>query len=64
MFNAGSDALDFILPRAPTSTSWDLTVDTARETPQDLFAAGTEPRLEIARSYRVAAHSSVILSYR
>jgi len=61
MFNAGSDALDFILPRAPTNTVWRLAVDTARETPQDLFSAGTEPGLENPESYRVAGRSSVIL---
>jgi glycogen operon protein len=64
MFNAGTDALDFILPRAPTNTPWRVAVDTAREPPQDLFTAGTEQRLENPGSYQVAARSSVILSYR
>ena len=64
MFNACSHAVDFSLPRAPKNAPWHLAVDTARERPQDLSTADTEPRLENPGSYLVAAHSSVILSYR
>jgi glycogen operon protein len=61
MFNAGSDALEFILPGAPTNTAWRLAVDTAHETPQGFFSAGSEPCLENPGSYRVAVRSSVVL---
>ena len=44
MFNAGRDAVDFSLPSLLPGTRWHLAVDTSREAPQDLFAAGEEPR--------------------
>jgi isoamylase len=46
MFNAGADAVDFGLPPALPGARWHLAVDTSREAPQDLFAAGEEPLWE------------------
>ena len=62
MFNAGVEAVDFGLPSALRETQWHLAADTSRETPQDLFAAGEEPRLENATTYHLAARSSAILA--
>jgi hypothetical protein len=46
MFNAWAEAADFGLPPVLPGTRWYLAVDTSRETPQDLFAAGKEPLWE------------------
>ncbi len=64
MFNAGAAAIDFGLPPAPQGTSWHLAVDTARETPHDLFAAGTEPLCADQQTYRLNSRSSAILLAR
>jgi glycogen operon protein len=64
MFNAGADAVDFGLPPALPGARWHLAVDTSREAPQDLFAAGEEPLLEDTRTYRLSPRSSVILLAR
>ena len=64
MFNAGTDAVDFGLPSAPPGARWHLAVDTARESPQDLFAAGEEPLWEDPQTYHLCPRSSVILLAR
>ncbi|MGD1045322.1 MAG: glycogen debranching protein GlgX [Bacteroidota bacterium] len=64
MFNADVDAVDFRLPPVPPGTRWHLAVDTTRESPQDLFAAGEEPILENPQTYHLNARSSVILLAR
>jgi putative hydrolase of the HAD superfamily len=46
MFNAGADAVDFALPPVLPGTRWHLAVDTSRQAPQDLSAAGEEPLWE------------------
>jgi isoamylase len=61
MFNAGTDAVDFALPPVVSEKRWHLAVDTAREAPQDLFAAGEVPLLDNPHTYRLSARSSVIL---
>lgn len=61
MFNAGMDAVNFILPRTPTDSPWRLIADTARASPRDIWDAGTEQRLENTDGYQVAGRSSVIL---
>jgi isoamylase len=61
MFNAGTDDIDFALPPAPNGKRWHLAVDTAREAPQDLFAAGEEPLWEDPQTYHLSSRSSAIL---
>ena len=61
MFNAGADAVDFRLPTAVPGARWHLAVDTSREAPQDLFAAGEEPLWENTQTYRLGPRSSAIL---
>jgi len=64
MFNAGDDAVDFGLPPVPPGARWHLAVDTSREAPQDLFAAGEEPLWEDPRTYHLSPRSSAILLAR
>ncbi|HVB98404.1 MAG TPA: glycogen debranching protein GlgX, partial [Candidatus Dormibacteraeota bacterium] len=64
MFNAGADAVDFALPPAPPGARWHRAIDTAREAPQDLFAAGEEPLWEVPQTYPVGPRSSVVLLAR
>lgn len=64
MFNAGDDAIDFGLPSVPPGARWRLAVDTSRETPQDLFAAGQEPLCEDPHAYHLSPRSSAILLAR
>ncbi len=64
MFNAGTDAVDFALPPGMAGARWHLAVDTARESPQDLFAVGEEPVCEDCRIYRLNPRSSVVLLAR
>jgi isoamylase len=61
MFNAGDDAIDFGFPSVPPGVGWRLAVDTSRETPQDLFAAGQEPFCEDPHAYHLSPRSSAIL---
>ncbi|MGA7749178.1 MAG: hypothetical protein WCA63_03435 [Gallionella sp.] len=64
MFNAGTDTVTFGLPPVPTGSRWHLAVDTAREAPQDLFAAGDELLCEDQQTYRLSSRSSAILLTR
>jgi isoamylase len=64
MFNAGADAVDFGLPPVPPGARWHLAVDTSREAPQDLFAAGEEPLWEDPQTYHLSPRSSAILLAR
>jgi glycogen operon protein len=64
MFNAGADAVDFGLPAAPPGARWRVAVDTSRQTPQDLSAAGEEPLCEDPTTYRLSPRSSAILLTR
>jgi glycogen operon protein len=64
MFNAGADAVNFRLPAAPPRARWHVAVDTARDAPHDLFAAGEEPLWEDAQAYRLGRRSSAILLAR
>jgi glycogen operon protein len=64
MFNAGADAVDFALPPVLPGARWHLSVDTSRETPQDLSAAGEEPLCEDPQTYRLSPRSSAILLAR
>ena len=64
MFNAGTDAVDFGLPSVLPGMCWHLAVDTSRESPHDLFAAGEEPLWEDPRTYHLSPRSSVVLLAR
>jgi len=64
MFNAGTDAVDFVLPPAPGGSRWHLAADTSRVSPRDIFAAGTEPLLEDTKTYRMSPRASAILVAR
>ena len=59
-FNADADAVDFGLPILP-GARWPLAVDTSREAPEDLIAAGEEPLWEDSKTYRLSPRTSVIL---
>ena len=61
MVNAGTDAVDFGLPPAPLGARWHVAVDTSRQAPQDLSAAGEEPLWENLRTYHMGPRSSAIL---
>ena len=61
MFNAGLDDMEFNLPALAAGNQWHLGVDTAGETPRDMFAEGQEPLWEDHQQYRVAARSAAIL---
>jgi glycogen operon protein len=62
--NAGADAVDFGLPPVPPRTRWYLAVDTSREPPQDLLAAGEEPLWKDPHTYHLRPRSSAILLAR
>jgi glycogen operon protein len=64
MFNAGADAVDFVLPTIPQGARWHLAVDTSREESQDLFTSGEEPPCEDPHAYHLNPRSSVILLAR
>ncbi len=64
MFNAGAAPVDFSLPPALPGMRWHLAVDTSREAPLDLFAAGEEPLWEDPRTYHLSPRSSVVLLAR
>jgi isoamylase len=64
MFNADADAIDFNIPPALPGTQWHLSIDTSRETPHDLFAAGEEPLMGDSQTYHLNPRSSVILLAR
>jgi isoamylase len=64
MFNAGTEPIDFVLPPPARSGVWRLAVDTAQESPRDLFAPGEEVAVADSRSYVVESRSSVVLVAR
>ena len=64
MFNAGADAVDFGLPPLSPGARWHLAVDTSREAPRDLFAAGEEPLWKDPKTYHLSPQSSAILLVR
>lgn len=64
MFNAKTEAANFILPPLLSGVHWHLAADTSRKAPHDLFAAGEEPLLENPQTYHPSPRSSVILLVR
>jgi isoamylase len=61
IFNADTNAVDFVLPPVSPGARWHLAIDTARDAPRDLFAAGEEPVLKETKTYRMDPRASVIL---
>ena len=61
MFNASAEAVDFYLPPRPNGARWHLAVDTCRDAPHTVFAAGEELRVEHSQAYHLSARSSAIL---
>ena len=64
MFNAGTEASDFLLPPLPKGYGWKMSADTFLPSPKDLPEAGEELLLKNSKAYRVEARSSVILLAR
>ncbi len=64
VFNAGADVVDFDLTILPPGKRWHLAVDTSREAPGDMFAAGDEPLCKDPHTYRLSPRSSAILLAR
>ncbi|MGE0822428.1 MAG: glycogen debranching protein GlgX [Candidatus Binatia bacterium] len=64
MFNASTEAIDFVIPPAPYAAAWRAAIDTARAAPHDIFAAGAEPLCNDLPRYRLNPRSSAILVAR
>ena len=64
VFNAGADAVDFVLPLVPAGARWHVAVDTSAEAPRDVFAAGEEPLWDDPQTYNLSPRSSAILLAR
>ena len=64
MFNAGADGVEFGLPAVPPGSRWHVVVDTSREAPQDLFAAGEEALWKDPQNYHLGPRSSAIFLAR
>ena len=64
MFNAGADVVEFGLPPVPPESRWHVVVDTSRDSPQDLFAAGEETPWKDPQNYHLGPRSSAILLAR
>ena len=64
MFNAGVETVDFDLPPLMPLAQWHVAVDTFREAPQDLFAAGKELFWEDPQTYQLGPRASAILLAR
>ncbi len=64
LFNAGPEAMVFVLPTLPEDTRWHLAADTARPSPDDIQEPGNESPLDDPQHYRVDPRSSVILMGR
>ena len=61
MFNASDEVVDFRLPNILSKFQWYLTIDTSRESPQDLLDDGEAQLLDNQHTYHVNARTSVIL---
>jgi glycogen operon protein len=64
LFNAGPDEIDFRLPTVPPGRQWYRAIDTTRGAPDDVCAAGAEPRWDRNRTYPLSPRSSAILLIR
>ncbi len=61
MFNASPHDRMFVIPVPPSLKSWRVTIDTAKDSPDDIRLPGTEIELEDQLLYRVKARSTVVL---
>ncbi|MCO6439916.1 MAG: glycogen debranching protein GlgX [Nitrococcus mobilis] len=61
LFNAGLDAVPFALPTSSCGGPWRVAVDTARVSPQDISAPGSEPMLQAQGHYGMQSRSLAIL---
>ena len=59
--NSHWDALPLQLPGLPEGTAWHMAVNTSMPSPEDIFEAGTEPRLDGQDSIIIGARSVIIL---
>ena len=59
--NAYWESLEFDLPEQKGSKRWYLAIDTFRNSPDDIFEAGNEPRLRNQHRVIVEARSVVVL---
>jgi len=64
IFNAGSECVDFRVPKAPNDRHWHRVVDTHRPAPEDIASPGTALRLDALGTYRVEPRASVVLATR
>lgn len=63
IFNADTHAVDFMLPPITPEGRWYIAVDTARPTPQDLFAPAEETLWDDSQAYGLSPRSSAILMH-
>jgi isoamylase len=61
IFNAGTEAVEFTLPKLFEGREWRLAVDTHRPPPEDIREDGDELPLRSQDSYQVGPRASVIL---
>ena len=64
MFNAGSDAVDFDLPPAPSGTRWHLVVDTSHDASEEPSARGDAPLCQDPFTFHLSSQSSAVLFAR
>jgi glycogen operon protein len=64
IFNAGTEAVEFVLPPSPSPRTWRIAADTAQPVQQDFYRPGDETALLNPASYTVQSRSSVILVSR
>jgi glycogen operon protein len=64
MFNAGTEAVAFVVPPLPSPGTWRIAADTAQPVQQDFYRPGDETELLNPASYTVQSRSSAILVSR
>jgi glycogen operon protein len=63
-FHAGFEEKRFMVPKAPDGKAWHCAIDTGRQPPEDIRAAGRERPIEDRESYTLAPRSLVALVAR
>jgi len=61
IFNTGSEAVKFEIPRAPSRKQWYMAVNTARSTPGDIFNPGSETLIGRAKMFWLVPRSIIVL---
>jgi isoamylase len=64
LFNASTEAVTFVLLDPPHTGRWQLSADTFRPSPEDVYDLGEEVALEDQQNYQVGPRSSVVLVSR